>query len=52
MDRREMGNFVEIDLLPERVHDLNEFSRVPVIFGQVLFQEKKYEQLVLSIGFS
>ncbi|MGB7788386.1 hypothetical protein [Methanoregula sp.] len=43
MDRREMGDFIEMDPLPERVHDLGEFHNVPVIFRQVLFQEKKNE---------
>jgi hypothetical protein len=34
-----MGYFIEMDFLPERVHDLGKFYRVPVIFRQVLFQE-------------
>jgi hypothetical protein len=38
-----MGYFIEVDLLPERIHDLSEFDRIPVIFGEVLFQEKKNE---------
>ena len=43
MDRREMRYFIEMDLLPKRIHDLGEFYRVPVIFRQVLFQEKENE---------
>jgi hypothetical protein len=38
-----MGNLIEMDLLSKRIHDLNKFYRVPVIFRQVLFQEKKNE---------
>jgi hypothetical protein len=38
-----MGYFMEVDLLPERIHDLGEFHCVPVIFGEVLFQEKENE---------
>jgi hypothetical protein len=38
-----MGNLIEMNLLSKRVHDLGKFYRVPVIFGQVLFQEKKNE---------
>jgi hypothetical protein len=38
-----MWYFMEVDLLPERAHDLGEFDRIPVIFGEVLFQEKKNE---------
>jgi hypothetical protein len=38
-----MGFFIEMDLLPERIHYLGEFHCVPVIFGEVLFQEKKSE---------
>ena len=38
-----MGHFVEMDLLPKRVHDFGEFHGVPVIFRQVLFQEKQNE---------
>jgi hypothetical protein len=38
-----MGYFVELDLLSKRVHDLSKFYRIPVVFGQVLFQEKKNE---------
>jgi hypothetical protein len=38
-----MGSFIEVDLLSKRVHDLGEFYRVPVIFRQVLFQEKQNE---------
>ena len=49
MDCGEMGDFFEVDLLSERVHDLGEFNGIPVIFGQVLFQEKKGELLVLGI---
>jgi hypothetical protein len=33
MESREMRYFIEMDLLPERVHDLSKFYRVPVIFG-------------------
>jgi hypothetical protein len=43
MDCREMGNIIEVDLLSKRVHDLSKFYRIPVIFRQVLFQEKKNE---------
>jgi hypothetical protein len=43
MDRREMGYFIEMDLLPERLHDLGKLYRVPVIFRQILFQEKENE---------
>jgi len=38
-----MGYFIEVDLLSERLHDLSEFYRVPVTFGEVFFQEKKCE---------
>jgi hypothetical protein len=41
MDRREMGDFIEMDLLSKRVHDFSKFHRVPIIFRQVLFQEKE-----------
>lgn len=40
MDSREMRYFIEMDLLTERDHDLGKFCCVPVIFWQVLFQEK------------
>ena len=43
MDRREMGHFIEMNFLSKRVHDLGKFYRIPVIFRQVLFQEKKNE---------
>jgi hypothetical protein len=36
-----MGDLVEKDILSKRVHDFSKFYSVPVIFGQVLFQEKK-----------
>jgi hypothetical protein len=32
VDSGEMGNFIEMDLLSKRIHDLGEFYRVPVIF--------------------
>jgi hypothetical protein len=38
-----MGNLLKANLLSKRVHNLGKFNRVPVIFGQVLFQEKKNE---------
>jgi hypothetical protein len=38
-----MGYFIEMDFLPKRVHDPGKFHRVPVIFGQIFFQEKKNE---------
>jgi hypothetical protein len=38
-----MGNLIEMDLLSKRVHDLSKFYGIPVIFRQVLFQEKKNE---------
>jgi hypothetical protein len=38
-----MGYFIKMDLFPERVHDLSEFNRIPVIFSKVLFQEKEDE---------
>ena len=44
-----MGDFIEMDLFPERIHDLGEFNGIPVIFSKVLFQEKKSEKLVLGI---
>jgi len=50
MDRREMGNLIEVDLLSERFHDFSKFHRVPVIFGQVLFQKKENELLILGVG--
>lgn len=40
-----------VDLLTGVVHDFGQFYRVSAIFGQVLFQEKKNEYLVLGIGF-
>ena len=43
MDCGELGYFIEIDLLSERIHDLGEFNGIPVIFGKVLLQEKKSE---------
>jgi len=43
MDSRELGNLIEMDLLPERVHDLGKLYGIPVIFGQVLFQEEENE---------
>ena len=43
MEGREMGNLIKMDLLSKRVHDLSKFYRIPVIFRQVLFQEKKNE---------
>jgi hypothetical protein len=43
MNRGEMGDFIEIYLLSERVHDPGEFDGIPVIFSKVLFQEKKSE---------
>jgi len=43
VDCREMRNLIEVDLLSKRVHDLRKFCCVPVIFRQVLFQEKKNE---------
>jgi len=43
MDCREMGNFLEMDLLPERIHNFSQLYRVPIIFGEILFQEKKNE---------
>jgi hypothetical protein len=46
-----MGNLSEANLLSKRVHDLGKFNRVPIVFRQVLFQEKKNEYLVLSIDF-
>ena len=36
-----MRHFIEFDLLSKRIHDLSKFYRVPVIFRQVLFQEKQ-----------
>jgi hypothetical protein len=36
-----MGNFIKMDLLSKRVHDLGKFYRVPVIFSQVFFQEEE-----------
>jgi hypothetical protein len=38
-----MGYFIEMDFLSKRIHDLGEFYCVPVIFGEVLFQEKQNE---------
>ena len=38
-----MGYFIEMDLLPERTHDLGEFNGIPIIFSKVLFQEKENE---------
>jgi hypothetical protein len=38
-----MWYFIGMDLLSKRVHDLSKFYRVPVIFGQVLLQQKKNE---------
>jgi len=38
-----MRYFIEMDLLSKSVHDLGKFYRVVVIFGHVLFQEKKNE---------
>jgi hypothetical protein len=38
-----MGDFVEMDFLPERIHDLGQLNRVPVIFRKVLFQEEENE---------
>jgi len=43
MNRGEMGYFIEMDLLSKSVHDFGKFYRIPVIFGQVLFQEEKNE---------
>ena len=40
---REMRNFIEADFHSKRVHDLSKFYRIPVIFRQVLFQQKKNE---------
>jgi hypothetical protein len=38
-----MRTLIEVDHLPKRVHDLGKFCCVPVIFRQVLLQEKKNE---------
>jgi hypothetical protein len=38
-----MRYFIEVYLLSERIHNLGEFNRIPVIFSKVLFQEKKDE---------
>jgi hypothetical protein len=38
-----MGYFVKTNFLSKGVHDLCEFYGIPVVFRQVLFQEKKDE---------
>jgi hypothetical protein len=35
-----MRYLIEMDLFLKGTHDLREFYGVPIIFGQVLFQEK------------
>jgi hypothetical protein len=40
LDCREMRDFIEIDLLSERVHDFDEFCRVSVSFGPVSFRRR------------
>jgi hypothetical protein len=39
----EIWNLIEMNSLPKSVHDFSKFYRVPVIFGQVLFQEEENE---------
>jgi hypothetical protein len=46
-----MGYMIEMYLLSERIHNLSEFNRIPVIFRKVFFPEKEGEELVLSIRF-
>jgi hypothetical protein len=43
LDRREMGYFIEMNLLPDKIHVLGEFNGIPIIFSKVLFQEKENE---------
>lgn len=45
----EMRDFIEMDLVPERIRDLGEFYHVPIIFSEVSFQDEN-KQLVMSIG--
>jgi hypothetical protein len=39
----EMRYFIEMDFFHERIHDLNEFNGIPIIFSKVLFREKENE---------
>jgi hypothetical protein len=38
-----MGYFIEMNFLSKRVHDLGKLYCGPVIFSQILFQEKENE---------
>jgi hypothetical protein len=34
-----MGYFLELNLLPDRIHNFSELDGIPVIFSQILFSE-------------
>jgi hypothetical protein len=38
-----MRYFLELNLLPDRIHNFSEFDGIPVIFSQILFQKEKNE---------
>jgi hypothetical protein len=38
LDSREVRNFLKLYLLPDGIHDFDEFNGIPIIFGKIFFE--------------